>query len=160
MTDELIRSFESTVRFVVQSVDDLSDEDMIRQPPGVPNHAMWTMGHIVHSCQGMATELGVEPWLHEEWESAFGYGSTPSPDGELYPGKAEMKALFADAAIRLCDAVRSADESTLGRTLPDEDFPTLGHILFQVVAAHTAYHAGQLAVWRRAMGKESVAVFV
>ena len=36
----------------------------------------------------------------------------------------------------------------------------MGHLLLQVVGAHTAFHAGQLALWRRALGKPSVGVFV
>jgi uncharacterized damage-inducible protein DinB len=78
MIDELLNTLEYTVGFMVRSVDDLSEEEMVFQPPGVPNHATWT----------------------------------------------------------------------------------LGHLLLQVVVAHTAYHAGQLGMWRRALGKEPVAVFI
>ncbi len=160
MTDELCRIVEATIRFVHESVDDLSEEEMVRQPPGVPNHATWTLGHIIHSFEGMATELGAEKWLPDEWEATFGYGSTPRPERRSYPAKAQLKTLLVDAESRLCQALRRVDASVLERPIPDEAFPTLGHILLQVVVAHTAYHAGQLAVWRRAMGKEPVAVFV
>ena len=57
MIDEPIRTFEATVRFMERSVDDLSEEEMVRQPAGVPNHATWTIGHIIYSCQGIATEV-------------------------------------------------------------------------------------------------------
>ena len=87
MIDELINTFERTLKFMEQSVADLSEQQMVQQPTGVPNHAAWTLGHIIYSCQGIAGELGVEE-------------------------------------------------------------------------AHTAFHAGQLAVWCRAIGKESVAVFI
>jgi hypothetical protein len=36
----------------------------------------------------------------------------------------------------------------------------MAHLLLQVVIAQTAFHAGQLAMWRRAIGKESIAVFI
>ena len=160
MIDELIHTFEATVRFMEQSVDDLSDEEMVEQPSGVPNHATWTLGHIIFSCQGMAMELGTAPWLPDDWESVFGYGSTPQSEEHQYPKKAQLEALLSDAAVRLCHTVRSVNDSVLRRRFPDEDFPTMGHLLLQVVVAHTAFHAGQLAVWRRAIGKESIAVFV
>ncbi len=160
MVEEMIQTFAATIRFVEQSVEDLSDEEMVEQPPGVPNHATWTLGHLIFSCQGMATELGATPWLPEDWESVFGYGSTPRSEGQLYPRKAELKALLSDAAVRLGDTLRAADEPVLSRELPGDDFPSMGHLLLQVVVAHTAYHAGQLAVWRRAMGRDPVAVFV
>jgi uncharacterized damage-inducible protein DinB len=158
--DEMIHTFEATVRFMEQSVADLSDEQMVEQPSGVPNHGTWTLGHIIFSCQGMATELGAEPWLPEDWESLFGYGSIPRSEEKRYPPKAELQTLLAAATARLSQTVRRADSAALERPLSDEDFPTMGHLLLQVVVAHTAYHAGQLAVWRRALGKESVAVFV
>ncbi len=160
MIDEMIRTLEYTVGFMKKSVDDLSAEEMVQQPPGVPNHATWTLGHVVFSCQEMAAFLGAERWLPEDWESVFGYASTPSPEGTHYPEKAEMQKLLTDASDRLCLALRTADDAVLGRQLSDEVFPTAGHVLLQVVVAHTSYHAGQLAMWRRAVGKESAAVFV
>ena len=158
--DEMVRTFEATARFIGQSIDDLSDAEMIEQPSGVPNHATWTLGHVIFSCQAMAAELGAAPWLPDDWESVFGYGSTPRSEGQQNPKKAELQMLLADATTRLSHTLRSADASVLSRQLEDEDFPTMGHVLLQVIVAHTAYHAGQLAVWRRAIGRESVAVFI
>ena len=160
MIDELIRIFEATVRFMEQSADDLSEEEMVLQPAGVPNYATWRIGHIIYSCQGIATEVGDEPWLPDDWESTFGYGSTPHLEQQKYPRKAQLLAALTDAKRRLCHTVQNLDASVLRRQLPDEVFPTMSHLLLQVLAAHTAYQAGQLAVRRRAMGKESVAVFV
>jgi len=160
MIDEMAHTLEATARFMAQSIEDLTDEEIVEQPSGVPNHATWTLGHIIFSCQAMAAELGVDPWLPDDWESVFGYGSTPRSDGHQYPKKAELQALLAEATARLNHALRSADASVLSRELEDDHFPTMGHVLLQVIVAHTAYHAGQLAVWRRAMGKESVTVFV
>jgi uncharacterized damage-inducible protein DinB len=161
--DEMIRTLEYTTRFMGKSVADLPEAEMVEQPAGAPNHATWTLGHIIYSCHAMATELGAEPWLPEDWESVFGYGSTPRSREPRYPEKAELQTLLADATTRLCEALRGTDASVLGRRLSEEedgDFPTMGDLLLQVIVAHTAYHAGQLAVWRRAMGKEPAAVFV
>jgi len=158
--EEMIRAFSSTVRFVEQAVEDVAEEEMVVQPPGVPNHATWTLGHLIHSCEGMATEVGGARWLPDDWESKFGYGSTPSAERQGYPGKAEMLALLRDAEARLCETLRAADDATLHRRLEDETFPTMVDVLMQVVVGHTAYHAGQLAVWRRAMGRDAAAVFI
>jgi len=160
MITELVQIFENTVKFVEQSVADLSEQQMVEQPTGVPNNGTWTLGHIIYSCQGIAAELGATDWLPDDWESTFGYGSTPSSDVSSYPKKSEMLTLLADAAGRLRQTLLDADDSVLSQSLPDEDLPTMGHLLLQVVVAHTACHAGQLAVWRRAIGKESVAVFI
>jgi hypothetical protein len=158
--EEMIRTLEYTVGFVDQSIDDLSDEEMVMQPSGVPNHATWTLGHIIFSCQEMAASLGAARWLPEDWESIYGYGSTPRAAKQGYPEKARLRWLLADASTRLRDTLRSVEPATLGQELSDKDFPTMGHVFLQVIVAHTAYHAGQLAVWRTAIGKESAAVYV
>ena len=61
MVPELVGCVERTVAYLEASVADLSDEEIVLQPPGVPNHAAWTLGHVIHSCEAMAGELGVEP---------------------------------------------------------------------------------------------------
>ncbi len=160
MISELVGTFDYIIAFVEQSVADLSDGEMVMQPSGVPNHAAWTLGHLIYSCQGIAAELGSEPWLPETWESDFGYGSNPVPDRGGYPTKTELIKLFADSTSRLRHALLNTDESVLRRKLPDDELPTMAHMLLQVVLGHTSYHAGQLAVWRRAIGKDSAGVFV
>ena len=164
MIPELIGCFERTVAFMQESVADLSDEDLVLQPPGVPNHAAWTLGHVIYSCQAMAGELGVDTWLPREWESRFGYGSSPMVIVSQHPCKAELLGALADASDRLRTALLAVDERAWAEPLPDERvrdlLPTKGHALLQVVAAHTAYHAGQLVAWRRAIGRPAVGVFL
>jgi uncharacterized damage-inducible protein DinB len=160
MIPQLVQIFENSVKFIEDSVTDLSEEQMVEQPAGVPNHATWTLGHIIFSCQGIAAELGADAWLPESWESTFGYGSTPSSELSCYPKKSEMLARLADSASRLRRALLGASESVLKQPLPDEALPTMEHVLLQVVAAHTAYHVGQLTVWRRAIGMKSTGVFI
>lgn len=160
MIGELAHTLDYNIRFVEQSVADVSDQQMVEQPPRLFNHATWTLGHLIHSCEGIAIELGVEPWLPVDWESTFGYGSTPLPDQAHYPKKTEMLALLADSANRLRHTLLEADDAILTRALPDETFPTMGHLLLQVVVGHTAYHTGQLAAWRRAIGKPSIGAFI
>ena len=164
MIPELVSCFERTVVFMQELVADLADEDLVLQPPGVPNHAAWTLRHVIHSCQAMAGELGVEPWLPGDWESQFGYGSSPTAVVSQYPSKVALLAALGEASQRLRTALLGTDQAALGEPLPDEHvremFPTKGHALLQVVAAHTAYHAGQLAAWRRAIGRPPIGVFV
>jgi hypothetical protein len=162
MIPELISCFDQSLSFMLKSVEDLSDEEMFLQPPGVPNHAAWTLGHVICSCQEMAAEMGVERWLAPDWESRFGYGSTPLPASCM--SKAELLAAALDASDRLRTALLELDERKLSEPLPDEAarniLPTISHALVQIVAAHSAFHAGQLAAWRRAIGKKPAAVFV
>jgi uncharacterized damage-inducible protein DinB len=165
MIPELVGSLDRSLAFVQEIVSDLSDEEMALQPPGVPNHATWTLGHLIHSCQAIAAELGVRPWLPDDWESRFGYGSSPTAAAASPgSGKAALLATLADATDRLRTTLLATDESRLKDPLPDEKtrkiLPTLGDALLQVVSAHTAFHAGQLAAWRRAIGRPPAGVFI
>ena len=165
MIGELVSCFDRSVAFMRDLVADLSDEEMILQPAGVPNHAVWTLGHVIHSCQAIAGELGVRPWLPDDWELHFGYGSSPDEvPAPQHSWKPVLLAALADASGRLRATLLTTDESRLADPLPDEKareiLPTVGDALLQVVSAHTAFHAGQLAVWRRAIGRAPVGVFI
>jgi uncharacterized damage-inducible protein DinB len=165
MIPELINSFERSLAFMRGLVADLSEEEMLLQPAGVPNHAAWTLGHVAYSCQAMAGELGIEPWLPGDWPSVFGSGSSPDAvSASRHSSKPALLATLADASDRLQAVLAALDEAKLGTPLPDEKareiLPTLRHALLHILAGHTAYHAGQLAVWRRAIGRAPVGVFV
>ena len=165
MIPELVSCFERSTAFMRELVADLSDEEMVLQPSGVPNHAAWTLGHVVFSCQAIAGELGVKPWLPADWESQFGNGSSPGGIGASPRwGRAALVAALAEATDRLRTALLDTDPRTLAEPLPDEAvrevLPTVGHALVQIVSAHTAFHAGQLAAWRRAIGRAPVGVFI
>lgn len=165
MIEELVGCFDRTMAFMQEQVADLSDQDLLLQPAGVPNHAAWTLGHVIHSCHAIAGMLGASQWLPDDWESRFGYGSAPdrlslSPDVT----KAALLTLLRDASERLREVLLAAGDDRLRDALPDEAgrnvLPTLGDALLQVVLAHTAFHAGQLAVWRRAIGRRPAGVFI
>ncbi len=165
MIAELVGCFDRTLVFMRNMVADLSDEEMVLQPAGAPNHAAWTLGHVIHSCEAVAAELGVSPWLADDWERLFGYGSLPKEvTGSPHSSKAALLACLVEASGRLRAALASIEESRLADPLPDvktrEILPTIGDALLQVLCAHTAYHAGQLAAWRRAIGREPVGVFI
>ena len=164
MISELVYCFDRTLEFVKEQVADLTNEDMVLQPAGVPNNAAWTLGHVICSCQLIAAEMGVEPSLPDDWEAAFGQGSRPSQGISWRSSKTALLAALEDASQRLRDALLEINESDLADPLPDkkarELFPTMGHALVQVIAGHMAYHAGQLATWRRAIGRKPMGVFV
>ena len=151
MISELVYCFDRTLEFVKEQVADLTNEDMVLQ-------------HIICSCQLIAAEMGVEPSLPDDWEAAFGQGSRPSQGISWRSSKTALLAALEDASQRLRDALLEINESDLADPLPDkkarELFPTMGHALVQVIAGHMAYHAGQLATWRRAIGRKPMGVFV
>lgn len=164
MISEMLYSLDLSVAFILQQVADLSDEDLMEEQPRAANHAGWTLGHIIYGLQTMVEELGGEPWLSNDWESLFAFGSSPSLVKSDRFSKISLVGALTNAYERLRAALLETGESALGEPYPDEEtrkrIPTLGHAFIQIVVAHTAYHAGQLAAWRRAIGRPPVGVFM
>ena len=164
MITQMTGTLEYTLDFIRQQIADLSDEELVLQPAGAPNHAAWTLGHIIHSCQAIVIELGKEVTSSTEWESRFGYGTRPNPTASENLPKSQLLANLAEASDRLRATFQALDTRFLNEPPSDIEmrkmFPTKGHELMQVVVAHTAYHAGQLAAWRRAIGRAPAGVFV
>ena len=164
MITQMSGILEYTLDFIRQQIADLSDEELVLQPTGAPNHAAWTLGHIIHSCRAIALELGKEASSSAEWESRFGYGTRPNPAAAENLSKSNLLTNLAEASDQLRTAIQTLDTGFLDRPPSEanmrEIFPTMGHVLMQAVIAHTAYHAGQLAAWRRAIGRTPVGIFV
>lgn len=154
--ESILHSFSYSIGYLREQIEDIAEEDITSQPEGVRNHPIWTIGHVTFACEMLGTVIGVEEWLPRCWGGKFGFGSRPSRDPALNVSKNEALAMLDEAERRLTAAVRSIDPSVLESAFPDEDylkvFPTIRHALTQVLVGHTAYHVGQVGVWRSAMG--------
>lgn len=152
----VIHSFRYTLGYLREQVEGVSDREMTLQPDGARNHPLWTIGHITFACEMLGTVIGVDEFLPACWGGKFGFGSSPSQDPSLNVSKEEALEMLAEAENRLTSAVRDLDDDALDRPFPDEAFldvfPTIRHALTQVLVGHTAYHVGQVGVWRSAMG--------
>lgn len=160
MISEILSSYDLHLEFLRRLVSDLSDEQMVSQPDGVPNHPAWTIGHLVYSCQAMGGELGIPAWLPNVWETLFTTGSTPVADAVVYPNKETLLKAIEDGRDRLAKAMTSIGAAGLAEPLPDaryrDRFPTIAHAAIHILSGHTALHLGQLTVWRRALGLGNV----
>ena len=156
MLDALLKSYAYTTRWVIDGVADVREPDRARSFPGIPNHPAWTVGHLVFSAQAIGGELDLPEWLDATWRTRFGPGSSPTAEAAAYPPLAELAAELSAAARRVHDHLASRSTVFFNEPLPDARFrsllPTRGHAALQVLVGHSAFHAGQLAVWRRAAG--------
>lgn len=120
------------------------------------NHPARTIGHLIFILQLLGGVVGIPEWLPVDWEKRFGSRSIPVSDATLYETKDNLLALLGDAEQRITLAVEMVDDSVLDQPFPDETylevFPTIRHAFIQVLIAHTAFHVGQISVWRRLMG--------
>jgi hypothetical protein len=159
MIQELLNSYALILSDVRAAVEDLTEELMVRQFPGVPNHPAWTIGHLAYSAQAIGGEVGLGPWLPSSWITLFCTGSIPHPSTAAYPSRSELLSALADAQARITQALSSLTPTDLVAPLPDiryrSVFPTIGHAIVHVLSGHTSYHLGQLSLWRRAAGLPS-----
>ena len=156
MKSQILVGFELTTRYCLRMVEGLCEEDFCRQPPGITNHAAWLLGHLCYSFQAIGGEIGLAPWLPEDWGKTFGTGSVPNHTATDYPSGASLVNAFEDAAEKLWTAIAAMKDDELESPLPDEEYrktlPTLGHALIHILIGHASIHVGQLTVWRTAMG--------
>jgi len=151
----VLHSFAYCLDYLRDQVADLSPDQMVAQPNGIKNHPAWVIGHLTGSCQLLGGEIGLPPWLPDDWAKRFGTGSVPTADANAYEPKAAALARLTDAQSRITAAVGRLNDSQLDQPLPDEVhravLPTVRHALTHVLVGHTANHVGQLILWRKAM---------
>ena len=156
----VLHSFVYCLDFLREQVADVTAADMVAQPNGITNHPAWVIGHLTYTCQELGDAIGLPEWLPNDWARRFGTGSVPVADASLYETKNHALAMLGDAQSRITQAVDQLDDSHLDEPFPAESyrviFPTIRHALTQVLAGHTAYHIGQVTIWRRAMGLPSM----
>jgi len=152
----ILHSFAYSLDFLREQVADVAASDWVAQPNGMVNHPAWTCGHLIFVWQLLGGVVELPRWLPDNWEQRFGSGRLPVADASLYETKERLLAMLGDAQKRISQAVEQLDEAQLDKPFPDETylevFPTIRHALTQVLVAHTAFHIGQVSVWRKAMG--------
>jgi hypothetical protein len=135
--------------FLRDQVRDLSPAEMVAQPNG-----------MTYTCELLGGVTGLPPWLPEGWAGRFATGTVPVADAGEYEPKDDALAVLRDAQSRITHAVERLDHGRLDDAFLDQSyrhvFPTIRHALTQVLVGHTAYHVGQLSVWRKAMGLPGV----
>jgi hypothetical protein len=162
MISEVLNSYSLTLKYLRHLVDDVPDDALAAQPAGVANHPLWTIGHLVYSAQQIGGEIGLAPWLADDWQARYGTGSVPVAERRQYPASGSLLNEMAKAEHQLKEKLNVLGDEAMQQPLPDVKyrtiFPTLGHAVTHVLAAHTAAHVGQMIVWRKAMGFKPLSV--
>lgn len=139
---------------VLRNVDGISDEEsrVLPQPGGNPIN--WLVGHIILVRQALITKLGGQPLLSADSAKAYARGSHPGED--LPESLPNLLAIYAESQEQI-DAIfaRITDEQLAGPApfhplgTPEASLATL----LQKSVSHEAYHAGQIGIVRRLLGK-------
>jgi hypothetical protein len=134
---------------------DINGDTICEQPTNLPNHPLWTIGHLA-LVRAHISKMGPKPVAFPEaWAPLFGRGSTPTNDKSFYPAMNAILASFDEAHAGAVETLESLSPEQLAGPHSMANFkashPTLGDLLVRLTIAHDGLHAGQLSDWRRAM---------
>jgi len=159
MTDLLpaLRFQARLTRDVVRmNVEGVTHEESLVQPRPAGNCLNWVLGHLTAIYNGTMPLFGASPVRPEATLARYARGSSPilSPHDAL--PLAELTSAWEEACARVDAALADFPADRLSAPLPtsptgDPD-ATVGSVMTTVIF-HQAYHAGQLGVLRRIVGK-------
>jgi hypothetical protein len=145
-----VQLFRTSDHYLEQSIKGLGD-DALRMRVGRANSLLWTVGHITVGRLRLLTMLGED--LDIPWTDVVGRGADEA--GGRLPSLPSVIGRWQQSAGRLVTRLSElSDEDLEAETslaLPGSDGSLLGTITYY--AFHEAYHIGQLAVIRKALGQ-------
>jgi uncharacterized damage-inducible protein DinB len=131
----------------------IPDEQATAQPPGLPNHALWTYGHLATTSAWVLSLLtGEKGAVPESYEKMFGMGSTPSADASQYPPLAEVKGYYEQTHQKTLDAASKMNDADLAKPIEAGGFAKDKADLLVKIAWHEGWHLGQVCDTRRGLG--------
>lgn len=154
LIDFTLNQYAATLNDLRDAVADIDDARMTQQFNGLVNHPAWTLGHLVTG-SALILMLLEEPGDHFAGfdTKKYGPGSTPVADRAQYPSKAELLAALSRLHDQVAPAVAAKHQAYFNRPSPEflRSFaPTIGQIVFYLLATHESYHLGQLMQWKKA----------
>ncbi len=140
---------------IVRNIAGVTHEESLRRPLPDASHMNWVMGHIINGRSGMLRLLGEAPvWSDDEAAPYRGGADLLPADG--YRDFAEIVGLFQGSQDGLIAALKRATPEQWNAVAPREHVLREGMTAGEMVSAlvfHEAYHAGQVGMLRRLIGK-------
>ncbi len=152
ISGEIADAIKSTEELLIRFLEGFDDANATAQPAGLPNHAVWTLGHLALTMHRAAEQIAGAafplPWDPEP----YAFGSSPTGASEDYPPLAEMIDNYHRAFALLLEAVRSAGNEGLSRPVHWGQTTVTARDLALRMVFHNGAHCGQLVDLRRALG--------
>ncbi|MCP4440837.1 MAG: DinB family protein [Aureispira sp.] len=165
MITSICHQLDFNMAYVQELVKDVVPKEMTFCPAkGLENHPAFTLGHLVSGAALTVKYLGGIFELPEGWESLFlrngpGDPRFPEKDVTKYPSKKELLVELEQQHQKIKELLHNTDIERLEKEAKEWRFykfmPNLLDCTVFMCINHEAMHLGQLAAWRRAMGKTS-----
>ena len=158
MSVEMLKLFFRYNQFVLKTnICGLSHEESLHQPVPGGNCLNWVMGHIVATRNGVFKALGEPAAWNEETARWYVRGSAPITDGAQAVPFQQLVEMLHSSQTRIMAALDALDPEMISKPAggggADKQNETLGSQLTGL-AFHEAYHAGQIGLLRRLLGKD------
>jgi hypothetical protein len=132
----LFNQLESYRSYILAVVEGLTDEKAEVIPEGFHNNIRWNLGHIFLDqylwIQAVTKEKADVPQQYQSW---FGYGTSPKNFTDETPGVEELKALLREQPGKI--------REVYGHRLDEEFAPTeMGMFTIEQVLVRTIFHEG------------------
>jgi hypothetical protein len=153
--NNLEKSYRSRIADITNLIASIPEEKLGLQSddftPETHCHPIWTLGHLSSSAQAISEELQVSNWLPENWNSIYGQQSEPLSDLSGYLSKQELLDVLDSSVEIVCKNLARLTKDELFGPMPDERyrhiFPTLSHVLSEILIKHTSEHLRMLLIW-------------
>ena len=142
--------------FVINAnTDGVTNDESLQQPQPAGNCVNWVLGHIVRFRNDVLRHAGGEPVMPADVGSRYDNGSAPITRAADAMAFDKLLAYYRESHERLKARFEVISFERLAQDAGDPDAPgkTVGDMLAGLMF-HEAYHAGQLGLLRRAIGKE------
>jgi uncharacterized damage-inducible protein DinB len=146
--------FERSNAFIDTFSTGLEGDDWLQRPDGLPNPAIWILGHLAHT-RAKFLKLVIGKQTHDEsWDELFDMGTEPR-DPKEYPGVEACRAALEEQFAQLKAYLETATEEDLQAppVRPSEYFDTKASVV-AFLTVHEAHHTGALSMTRRLLGKD------
>lgn len=159
MFDNQIAIFQFMLSYLQQTMVDISEEEMDKQPFEGANSPRWILTHLAICTDYAARALGGDLECPKEWHKAYGPGSKPNADGIPMPTRDELLAALEKGHARVIELAQKAEPESLEKPhgvsfLEPTPLKTVGDFVSHLMTSHEAGHVGQLSYWRRATGRD------
>jgi uncharacterized damage-inducible protein DinB len=148
----LLKLYGYTHYVIIQNLNDVSNEEGLQQPAVNGNCINWVLGHIVVQRNRILDLVGEAPVIGEKDATTYERGSESLTDASQAKPLAldQLLSQFNTSQERLTARLNTIHKDALEKPRDDT---TVGDAL-AVLQFHEAYHAGQLGILRRLLGKE------
>lgn len=155
----LVNRLETARGWTCSLLEDIEASEWFHAPAPGLQHVAWQIGHLASSqvtlIHGRCFDKTPSDHIPARFRELFGKGSRPVADPSAYPAPTDIRRVFDRIHSEALELVKSISVDELERPASGDPHPmfiTKGQCI-AMVAMHESFHAGQIALTRRILGK-------